>query len=93
MSQNQNDNTGNVTGKASFAVKAGYVGPRILIGLVIYPFLRKTFVVVQPKLDKLIDDLTGKAEGFAEKASELMSAAMDSPFKKDVGEKHDHSNH
>ena len=57
--------------------KAGYIGTGIVIGVVIYPFVRKTVAKVQPNLDKLFDALTGKAEGFAEMASDLIAKAKD----------------
>ena len=52
---------------STFGTKVGYVGTGILIGLVIYPFVRKALTKVQPKMDKIFDDLTGKAENWAEK--------------------------
>ena len=43
----------------------------------IYPFVRKAITKVQPKMDKFFDDLTGKAEGMAEKAADLMARAKE----------------
>jgi hypothetical protein len=95
MSQNNNnDNNSGNSGKTSFGIKAGYIGTGILIGLVIYPFVRKTLATMQPKLDKFFDDLTGKAEGMAEKASDIMAKAKENIFKSDKNiEKHDHPDH
>ena len=82
MSQNDGGNGDKGgTGKTSFGVKAGYIGTGVLIGLVIYPFVRKTLSTVQPKLDKIFDNLTGKAENLAEKASDLMAHAKENLFK------------
>ncbi len=59
----------------SWRTKAGYIGTGIVIGVVIYPFVRKTITRLQPGLDKLFDGLTGKAEGLAEMASDLIAKA------------------
>ena len=96
MSQNQNQTENNSGSKPSFGARAGYVGTGILIGLVIYPFVRKTLSTIQPKLDKIFDNLTGKAENLAEKASDLMAQAKESVFKGDKdkeSKKHDHPGH
>jgi hypothetical protein len=90
MNQNNEDNSngnGNSAPKVSWATKAGYMGTGVLIGLVIYPFVRQTLSKLQPKVDKLFDDLTGKAESFAEKASDFMAKAKDTVSKE---EKHSH---
>jgi len=59
----------------TWRAKAGYVGTGIVIGLVIYPFVRKSAAMLQPGLDKLFDSLTGKAEGVAEMAADLIAKA------------------
>jgi len=89
---NQNENNG--SGSISWGRKMGYVGTGIVIGIVIYPFVKKTIAKVQPKLDKWLDDLTGKAEGFAERASDLVSTVRER-FKSEEsgsanGHDHDH---
>ena len=79
MSAN-NENNGNTQSSApslSWGAKAGYIGTGIMIGLIAYPFVRKAVTKFQPKMDKFFDDLTGKAEGLAEKASDLMARAKD----------------
>jgi len=73
---NQNEN-GNSSSNISWGKKLGYVGTGVVIGIVIYPFVKKTIAKVQPKLDQWLDDLTGKAEGFAEKASDLVAMARE----------------
>jgi hypothetical protein len=62
----------------SWRTKVGYVGTGIVIGIVIYPFVRRTISRVQPGLDKFFDGLTGKAEGLAEMASDLIAKAKQS---------------
>lgn len=71
MNQNQQQGAPAV----SWGTKVGYIGTGVLIGLVIYPFVRKAVAKVQPKLDKVFDDLTGKAEDMAEKASDILARA------------------
>ena len=93
----QNENNQNSSGpNISWGKKLGYVGTGVVIGIVIYPFVKKTIAKVQPKLDQWLDDLTGKAEGFAEKASDLVATAREK-FKgsfdaetKNGGNGHDH---
>ncbi|MGK4422021.1 hypothetical protein ACSLVQ_27610, partial [Klebsiella pneumoniae] len=71
---NQNQSGGQAT-SVSWGTKVGYIGTGVLIGLVVYPFVRKAVAKVQPKLDKVFDDLTGKAEDMAEKASDILARA------------------
>lgn len=81
MNQNQNGNNstgGSPQTGASFGTKVGYIGTGILIGLVIYPFVRKAVSTVQPKMDKIFDDLTGRAENLAEKTSDWLARAKQS---------------
>jgi hypothetical protein len=59
----------------TWRAKAGYIGTGVVIGLVIYPFVRKTLTKLQPGLDKLFDGLTGKAEGMAEMAADFIAKA------------------
>jgi len=92
MNQNNGENNNgnsNSSPKANVAwgTKVGYIGTGVLIGLVIYPFVRKALGKIQPKVDKIFDDLTGKAESFAEKASDMMAKARDSV---NNGDHHDH---
>ncbi len=81
MNQNNGDNNngGNSNPKSSvsWGTKVGYIGTGVLIGLVIYPFVRKALGKIQPKVDQIFDDLTGKAESFAERASDMMARARD----------------
>jgi hypothetical protein len=95
MSQNGNGNndSGNGGGssnmpKVSWGTKAGYIGTGVLIGLIAYPFVRKALTKIQPKMDKIFDDLTGKAEEYAEKASDLLAKARHTV--KSSGNGHDH---
>jgi hypothetical protein len=90
MSANTNQNNQQGTGAVSWGTKAGYIGTGVLIGLVIYPFVRKAISKIQPKMDKVFDDLTGKAEDFAERASDLMARAKENLAKGGHGE-HDHA--
>lgn len=100
MSQNNGNNGNNNNNGASdapapskFGTKVGYVGTGILIGLVIYPFVRKALTKVQPKMDKIFDDLTGKAENWAEKTSDILARAKESLKKSEMSEsahRHDH---
>jgi len=83
MNQNQNGNNNGGGGSGgssggsgvSLGTKLGYIGTGVLIGLIIYPFVRKTLGKVQPKVDALFDDLTGKAEDLAERASDFVAKA------------------
>jgi ABC-type Zn2+ transport system substrate-binding protein/surface adhesin len=90
MNQNNGDNNnGNSNPKSNvtWGTKVGYIGTGVLIGLVIYPFVRKALGKIQPKVDKIFDDLTGKAESFAEKASDMMAKARDNV---NAGDRHTH---
>ena len=92
MSQNGNEtnNTG-VTPRVSWATKAGYIGTGVLVGLIIYPFVRKALGKLQPKVDEFFNDLTGKAEDFAEKASDLMAKAKENLKKREAHSDHSHA--
>ena len=80
----QNENSGNSSPRISWGTKVGYIGTGVLVGLVIYPFVRKTLAKVQPKVDKLFDALTGKAEDLAERAADLMAKAKDNLYRTEV---------
>jgi len=59
--------------------------------LVAYPFVKKALGAAQPKVDELLDKLTGKAEGFAEKASDMIFKAKENIKKEDHEDcGHDH---
>ena len=75
----------------SFATKAGYIGTGVLVGLIAYPFVRKALGKAQPKLDAIFDGLTGKAEDFAERASDIMAQARAKLATSEDEESHDHS--
>jgi hypothetical protein len=93
MSQENNNNEkGNKgTSGTSFGAKAGYIGTGVLIGLIAYPFVKKALAVAQPKIDEMLNGLTGKAEGLAEKASDMMFRAKEGMKKgSDVSGEHDH---
>ncbi len=77
MSTNHNNSDGNGNAQVPWGTKAGYIGTGVLIGLVAYPFVRRVITQAQPKMDKIFDDLTGKAEGFAERASDLLARARE----------------
>ena len=90
------DQNGNSSGSNSVApswgTKAGYIGTGVLVGLVIYPFVRKAISKLQPKMDKIFDDLTGKAENLAEKASDLLARAKEGLRSSETeSDKHRHS--
>lgn len=87
MSQNQQNNDQPVRG-VSWATKAGYIGTGVLVGLVIYPFVRKAVAKIQPKLDQVFDDLTGKAEDLAERTSDILARAKVNLRKVDEEEAH-----
>src|ERR1700756_2786467 len=95
MSQNGKDNNSGGSGsgnpKTPWGVKVGYIGTGVLIGLIAYPFVRKALTKIQPKMDKVFDDLTGKAEEYAEKASDLLAKAKHSL--KESGHSHDDHTH
>jgi hypothetical protein len=102
MSQNNNGNDGNGSGgsgsggglpKVGWGVKVGYIGTGVLIGLIAYPFVRKALTKIQPKMDKVFDDLTGKAEEYAEKASDLLAKAKMSMKENGSAHTHDHDDH
>jgi len=75
MSQENENNNGNKGGGTSFGAKAAYIGTGVLVGLIAYPFVKKALAVAQPKIDQMLNEWTGKAEGFAEKASDLLHRA------------------
>lgn len=80
VQKQQNDNetrAGGPSGPIPFGKKAAYIGSGILIGLIVYPFVRKALGRVQPRMDELLDKLTGKAEDLAEKASDLLARARE----------------
>lgn len=92
MSSNNanNDSNGKSSGApVSWGTKAGYIGTGVMIGLIIYPFVRKAVTKFQPKMDRFFDDLTGKAEGLAERAADLMARAKDN-LAGDKDHDHDH---
>lgn len=91
MNQN-NDNSNPKANAPTLVGKAGYIGTGILVGLIIYPFVRKAITKIQPKLDEILDDFTGKAESFAEKTSDLLARAKENLKKHDF-EKDEHGNH
>jgi hypothetical protein len=74
----------------SWGTKVGYVGTGVLIGLVIYPFVRKALSKMQPKVDEIFDRMTGKAEEFAERASDLMARAKENVSQPGTAKKHSH---
>ena len=81
--------------KVSWGTKVGYIGTGVLIGLIAYPFVRKALGKIQPKMDKIFDDLTGKAEEYAEKASDLLAKAKMTMKETSNGHSHahDHDDH
>ena len=84
---NQQDGTNNQgSAKVSAGTKVAYIGTGVLIGLIIYPFVRKTLAKVQPKVDAIFDDLTGKAEDMFERTSDLMAKARARASKDDHDE-------
>jgi hypothetical protein len=90
MNQN-NNNSGSGSSGSSWAGKAAYVGTGIVIGLVIYPFVRQAITKLQPTLDKLFDDLTGRAENLAEKTADILARAKENLRKSEShDEKHGH---
>lgn len=95
MSENNNGNNGGNSGagvpKVPMGTKISYIGTGVLIGLIAYPFVRKALAKVQPQVDKLFDDLTGKAEDYAEKASDLLAKAKMSLKTNGHAHGHDHS--
>ncbi len=59
------------------ALKARYFGSGLVVGVFVSPLVRKGLAIVQPKLDTLMDSLTGKAEGLVEKSSDLVAKAKE----------------
>jgi ABC-type Zn2+ transport system substrate-binding protein/surface adhesin len=80
MSANNGDgsNSTKPAPQITWGTKVSYIGTGVLIGLIAYPFVRKALTKIQPKMDGLFDDLTGKAEEYAEKASDLLAKAKHS---------------
>jgi ABC-type Zn2+ transport system substrate-binding protein/surface adhesin len=89
MNQNQPGGGQQPSTTTSWGTKVGYIGTGVLIGLVIYPFVRKAVAKVQPKLDKVFDDLTGKAEDLAERTSDILARAK-THLRATEEEEHDH---
>lgn len=90
---NRNGDDSNVA--VPFSTKVSYIGTGVLIGLIAYPFVKKALGKMQPRMDELLDQLTGKAEGFAERAADIMAKAKDAVVKSEeasAGED-DHSGH
>lgn len=76
MSEDNNNNKPTPAApKVPLGTKVGYIGTGVLIGLIAYPFVRKVLVKIQPQVDTIFDNLTGKAEEYAEKASDLLAKA------------------
>lgn len=89
---NNNQNQNAAGPKVTWGTKVGYIGTGVLIGLVIYPFVRKALSKVQPKVDKIFDDLTGRAEDLAERASDIMARAKSNLYQTEAhGHGHSHS--
>ena len=91
-----NENSGSNSGgngaggaRVSWGAKAAYVGTGVVIGLVIYPFVRKVVAKLQPKVDRIFDDLTGRAEDLAEKTSDLFARAKDNLRRGEESHSHD----
>jgi hypothetical protein len=59
----------------SWGTKAKYVGAGIVIGVIVAPWVKKGLAKIQPQVDSWIDQLTGKTEEVAEKASDLLARA------------------
>jgi len=96
MSQNGSNSDNNSNDKSptvSWGTKAGYIGTGVLIGLVAYPFVRKVLAKVQPKADRFLDELTGKAENLAEKASDLLAKAKEGWNKESLDHAEDSHDH
>jgi len=70
--------SGDADSTPGWRIKVGYIGTGIAIGLVVYPFVGKALKHLQPGLDKLFDGMTGKVEGLAETASDLLAKAKQS---------------
>ena len=67
MSQEQSTNS------VPFKTKAAYIGAGVLVGLVIYPLVRRGLKKAQPALDEMLGQLSGKTEELAEKASDMLA--------------------
>ena len=94
MSQ-QNNGNGNapIPTPVSWATKAGYIGTGVLVGLVIYPFVRKAIAKLQPQMDKIFDSLTVKAEDVAERTSDLLARAKENFSKTETHDEEHHHGH
>jgi hypothetical protein len=90
MSQADDSKSRTDKGGIPWSTKASYIGAGVLIGLIAYPFVRKALVKFQPRLDEVFDDLTGKAENLAEKASDLMVRAKQNLAKNEEDHEHAH---
>lgn len=85
--QNTNNNSSPNNG-TTWLTKARYVGTGLVIGVIIAPVLRELLSKIQPKVDELLENMTGKTEEYAERASDLLHKAKeqvrnsDTPSKK-----------
>ena len=71
-------------------LKARYFGSGMVVGVFISPAVRNLVGRFQPKLDSLMDTLTGQAEGLFEKGSDIMAKAKDAVRKMDREESIEH---
>src|SRR5271170_7683748 len=85
--QNDSNQPGARAPTVTWRTRAGYIGTGVVIGLVIYPFVRKAISKIQPRLDQALDNLTGRAENLAEKAGDLLARAKDGLFKEEEKKK------
>ena len=82
-SQNNNNNTNPNPSRVitaadiPLALKARYFGSGMVVGVFVSPLVKKAMAKVQPRLDGILDALTGQAEGFVEKSSDLVAKAKD----------------
>jgi len=95
---NGNGNNQQVTSSdIPLMLKARYFGSGVVVGAIISPMVKRVLAKAQPKLDSLMDALTGQAEGIVEKGSDLVAKAKDilaqsetAVAKADAEEEHEH---
>lgn len=74
---NNNPVTTTTTTAVPWQTKVKYIGAGIFIGVVVGPLLRRVLAKIQPKIDEVFESMTGKTEGYAEKASDILYKAKE----------------
>lgn len=71
-------------------LKARYFGSGLVVGVMIAPLVKGLVAKLQPKLDSLVEGVTGQAEGIVEKGNDFMAKAKSILKREELDEVLDH---